>query len=175
MTQERPTGDEDDYNQRADEERENRSAEADEAGWQRVARAVRRKREMLGLTQRDAATTAGVSLATWNQLENAGGNTYRGLTLAAVNRALRWPPGMVERIHRGDEHVSAEGVTVADFYDDPPVSDDDPTPPGGAAMPLPKPSEDPDLRLAAAGGRLAQMTAAKRRLVLDLIDELAEE
>lgn len=70
----------------------------EQVDWQRVAQEVRRRRLALGLA-RTAAD--GVSPATWTKLENARQRSYKPFLLANVERALRWPPGTIERIAAG--------------------------------------------------------------------------
>jgi transcriptional regulator with XRE-family HTH domain len=67
--------------------------------WQRVADVVRARRRELRLTQQDAVIRAGsgVSLAVWNNLENARQESYRPSTLAAVARALNWTVDSIDR------------------------------------------------------------------------------
>jgi transcriptional regulator with XRE-family HTH domain len=58
----------------------------------RLGALVRRRRLQLRLTQRQAATRAGVSLATWQTVERAAGETaFQELTLSRIAHALDLP------------------------------------------------------------------------------------
>jgi transcriptional regulator with XRE-family HTH domain len=75
--------------------------------WQRVADVVRARRRELRLTQQDAVIRAGsgVSLAVWNNLENARQESYRPSTLAAVARALNWTVDSIDRVLAGEHPI----------------------------------------------------------------------
>lgn len=62
---------------------------------------VRERRLALGLSQREAATDAGVSDQTWVNVEQ--GRKVSERTLSGVNRALRWEPGSAEAALDGRE------------------------------------------------------------------------
>jgi hypothetical protein len=115
------------------------------------------------------------------QKQLLAGQPHRSIPSVVYGPVRRWEAEILEWLDAPertftDEELAAKEAKLEERPDDivPWPPEDDP-PPGGAAAGLPKPSEDPDLRLAAAGGRLAQMPEEKRRLVLDLIDQLAEE
>ena len=60
---------------------------------QAVARKVRERREQLGLSVRQAAALAGVTRATWADVEAGKRAQVRVRTLDAIDRALRFRPG----------------------------------------------------------------------------------
>lgn len=66
-----------------------RSQGSDGAGT--LAELVRRTRLELRMTQRQAASTAGISLATWQAVERGGGGRFQELTLVSVAHALELP------------------------------------------------------------------------------------
>lgn len=66
-----------------------------------VQDAVRKRREMLGLTQGEAARQAGISLATWRRIETGERISFRPDTLDRVERVLRLPRGGVELLRQG--------------------------------------------------------------------------
>lgn len=65
---------------------------------QAVARKVRARRETLGLSVRQAAQAAGVTRATWAEVENGKREHVRTRTLDAIDRALRFTPGTLAAI-----------------------------------------------------------------------------
>lgn len=80
--------------------------DVDRDHWQLVARAVRQRREELGLTQIEAtALTAAsgrkISFATWRKVETAVEPPYTRATVAAVCHVLGWAPDSFDRILRG--------------------------------------------------------------------------
>lgn len=72
---------------------------------QAVARKVRERREALGLSVRQAAQQAGVTRATWADVEAGKRAQVRVRTLVAIDRALRFTPGTL---------ADMIGVTTAD-------------------------------------------------------------
>lgn len=71
--------------------------------WKRAGQAVKRQRRLMGWTnQEQAAEAAGISVATWREVEQGIGRAEAG-TLGLVERALRWPAGMIERIADGED------------------------------------------------------------------------
>jgi transcriptional regulator with XRE-family HTH domain len=60
---------------------------------QAVARKVRERREQLGLSVRQAAAQAGVTRATWTDVETGKRDHIRVRTLDSIDRALRFRPG----------------------------------------------------------------------------------
>lgn len=68
---------------------------------QRIGAAFAERRGYLGLTQDEAAQRAGVGVTTWRLIE--GGKAQpRPTTLAAIARALNWPPDAASRLARGE-------------------------------------------------------------------------
>ena len=58
-----------------------------------IARKVRARREALGLSVRQAAAAAGVTRATWADVEGGKRDHVRARTLDAIDAALRFTPG----------------------------------------------------------------------------------
>jgi transcriptional regulator with XRE-family HTH domain len=75
----------------------------DKSDWERVARAVTRRREDLGLTQADVSHVGGFSLDRVSAIERARSLTYRSGTLRALERALGWGVRSIEAILEGGE------------------------------------------------------------------------
>lgn len=73
-----------------------------------VREAVRLQRdEVLGISQSEAATRSGISLAVWNELESGRRKVSRPRTASLMARALGWTPDSIERLARGEEPVEA--------------------------------------------------------------------
>lgn len=72
----------------------------DEQNWSRLAELVRERRSTLGLSVRAAAAKASINRATWTAVELQETRLSRHLW-AAVEQALRWSPGSIERILEG--------------------------------------------------------------------------
>lgn len=85
-------------------------------GWKAVAAHVKRRRNALGLTQDEAVALAdgGVSVPVWSNIENARQTAYKYRTLAAVERALRWEDGSIQRIRDGGPPIERNPVTAAE-------------------------------------------------------------
>lgn len=85
----------------------------EQVDWQRVAEAVALRRAELGYrTQEEAAEAADIGVQTWRQIEGAKQDYYRKSTLAAVCRALDWPPNMLIRIGQGEDPPSQPDATL---------------------------------------------------------------
>ncbi len=69
----------------------------------RLARYVRERREALGMTQEEVATSGGPSTATLRLIENASPSTPRLKSMRQLENALDWEPGSVRAILRGGE------------------------------------------------------------------------
>lgn len=67
--------------------------------WQRVADAVRLRRETLGLNREDGTASA----STYYKLENAKQTSYKSFSLRAVEADLGWPAGTIDVIAAGGE------------------------------------------------------------------------
>lgn len=74
-----------------------------DADWERLADAVRRRRDELGFTQVQLATLAGVTAMTIRNLE--GGRKFKRLpaSISAVEQALGWAPGSARAILAGGD------------------------------------------------------------------------
>jgi hypothetical protein len=71
--------------------------------WQRLGEEVERRRGQLGYGSRHAfAEATQFAEKTLGDVENARRETYSPVTLARLERALRWPPGTVDAILAGD-------------------------------------------------------------------------
>lgn len=95
---------------------------ADE-GWARLGRVVADRRLELGLSVRAAATRAGINRATWGTLEEGDRRLSKHLW-TAVEEALSWEPGSIDRIITGgnptpqrDPHPETIKVTLPDDFD----------------------------------------------------------
>lgn len=69
--------------------------------WARLGRAVRARREALGLRQGDG----GVSPATWRKVERAVDPPFLPATLRRIERALGWEPGSADRVLAGGDPI----------------------------------------------------------------------
>ncbi len=79
---------------------------APDVNYRQLPEVVRLRREELGLTQVEAAVKADVSPSTWRAIEKAGGdgdNRRRGLTMAAVAKALDWSMEELAARTRGED------------------------------------------------------------------------
>lgn len=74
---------------------------ADE-GWARLGRVVADRRLELGLSVRAAAARAGINRATWGTLEDGDRRLSKHLW-TAVEEALFWEPGSIDRIIAGGD------------------------------------------------------------------------
>lgn len=96
----------------------------------RLGTAVRRSREMLGLTIELIAKAANVSPVTWGRVEK--GLAVRGLTYASVERALAWPAGRAqdilsnipERPETPDNVGPDDDPLIAEIWGDPALTED---------------------------------------------------
>lgn len=80
--------------------------------WQRLAKYAARRRAELGLTQIEVAQRGPLSLDRVQAIEGGKSARYRLGTLVALERALGWTEGSVERILAGGEPNVAEGTSV---------------------------------------------------------------
>lgn len=71
----------------------------DHTDWERLGRAVRDRRNELGLSQGEEPPSA----ATWRKVEKAIDPPYAERTASAICRALRWPPDAFTRILDGED------------------------------------------------------------------------
>lgn len=84
-----------------------------EADWDRLAEAVRQRREALGLTQVQLAERAGVTDTTIGNLE--GGRKFRRTpaSLPAVEQELGWTPGSARVVLAGGDPTLTSEVADA--------------------------------------------------------------
>jgi transcriptional regulator with XRE-family HTH domain len=71
--------------------------------------AITARRKELGITQADAASKAGVSLATWRRFEQSPSLGYRGDTIRGVLRALKLGRNELMRLLDGREPTVSSG------------------------------------------------------------------
>lgn len=77
--------------------------------WPAVRDAIRRRREALGLTQREAADIAGISPDRWRVFENAEeAQNPRAPTARGIAEALEWKPDALRRIADGADPADVE-------------------------------------------------------------------
>jgi len=79
--------------------------------WRRLAEYAARRRAELGLSQIEVAHRGPLSLDRVQAIEGAKSTRYRLATLLALERALGWADGSVERILSGGEPgIAASGT-----------------------------------------------------------------
>lgn len=69
--------------------------------WDKLAEHVTAQRAYLGYSIAQLAAVSGLSTSTVDNLEHGRKSGYDPTTLAAVEQALRWRPGSVERALKG--------------------------------------------------------------------------
>lgn len=74
-------------------------------GWGRLAELVTARRAYLGYSIAQLAAVSRLSTSTVDSLEHNRKSSYDPATLAALERALRWQLGSVERVLRGLEPI----------------------------------------------------------------------
>jgi hypothetical protein len=82
-----------------------------DGAWARVGKAVKARREALGLPQ----GVGGVSSATWRKVEGAIDPPYRPATLAKIARALDWQADAFDRLLAGKEPAITEAPETYTF------------------------------------------------------------
>lgn len=82
--------------------------------WERVASAVRTRRESIPLTHRQAvdAVKAG-SISTWSAIERAERPGYTRATLTTICNALGWREDSIDRIMAGGEPIVVEASDLS--------------------------------------------------------------
>lgn len=99
-------------------------------------------------------------------IENPGGNAkFRGLTLRAVARALRWPADAIERVLAGEDPAD---------WDEPTSVAADPSlhPTGGLPADVSRPA---DVAIAALNDTAGQLTPEQREQLLALARTMLEQ
>ena len=71
------------------------------SGWGRLAEQVTTRRAYLGYSIAQLAAVSGLSTSTVDSLEHARKSSYDPATLAALEQALRWKQGSIERVLKG--------------------------------------------------------------------------
>ena len=71
------------------------------SGWDRLAEQVTTRRAYLGYSIAQLAAVSGLSTSTVDSLEHARKSSYDPATLAALEQALRWKQGSIERVLKG--------------------------------------------------------------------------
>jgi transcriptional regulator with XRE-family HTH domain len=77
-------------------------------GWQRLGAAVRRDRVRRQLTQAQFAEVIGLKPRTISNIERASKDSYDPATIDAVELAMGWQVGSVDRVINGQEPVLVE-------------------------------------------------------------------
>jgi transcriptional regulator with XRE-family HTH domain len=80
-----------------------------EQGWQRLATAVKARREERGWTQLEVATRGGLSIDRIQAIESVRTNRYSPRTLTKLERGLDWELGSCQSILAGGEPTPTEG------------------------------------------------------------------
>lgn len=82
-------------------------------GWDRVAEAVKLRRVKLGMrTAKDLAENMGVSPRLVGEIENGRRESYSVSTLIALEDALQWSRGSVEKVKQGADAEPVSPVTA---------------------------------------------------------------
>ena len=68
---------------------------------QRIAQAVRTRREQLALTMTEAARRAELSWPTWQRVESGEQDTFKGPTIKGISKALQWPEDWLIKLRSG--------------------------------------------------------------------------
>lgn len=71
--------------------------------WDRLAALVTEQRARLGYSIAQLSAMSGLSTSTLDNIEHDRKTSYDPATLAALERALRWRPGSVDRVLKGLE------------------------------------------------------------------------
>lgn len=74
--------------------------------WDKLAGHVRVQRASLGYSIAQMSAVSGLSKATLDSIEHNRKSSYDPTTLSALERALRWRPGSIERVLSGLEPQS---------------------------------------------------------------------
>lgn len=82
-------------------------------GWDRLGERVKTSRAILGYSITQLSTVSGLSTSTLDSIENGRKTSYDPTTLTALERALGWRPGSVDRILRGLEPLPVEDQDLA--------------------------------------------------------------
>jgi transcriptional regulator with XRE-family HTH domain len=82
-------------------------------GWDRLGERVKTSRAILGYGITQLSTVSGLSTSTLDSIENARKTSYDPTTLTALERALGWRTGSVDRILRGLEPLPVEDQDLA--------------------------------------------------------------
>lgn len=80
---------------------------------ERLGKAIKARREALGMTQAEAAARARMSMNNLSRIER--GNPARGVTYFAIEGALRWAPGTCRDVLSGGDPTAHTGTE--DGYD----------------------------------------------------------
>lgn len=75
--------------------------------WQRLGRAIRKRRKELGYRQRDLKEHGGPSVVTVRLIETAQHPSPRPGTFDDLETALQWPTGTCQQILNGDRPTTA--------------------------------------------------------------------
>lgn len=88
---------------------------------QTLAKAAKRRREQLTLTQQDVSDRGGPGVVLVGRIERAQEPNPRGMTLTRLSRALQWPDLLAQQILEGGD---AQDRALAVAFDPVPVGPD---------------------------------------------------
>jgi transcriptional regulator with XRE-family HTH domain len=83
------------------------------SGWDNLGERVRTSRAVLGYSITQLSAVSGLSTSTLDSIENGRKTSYDPTTLAALERALGWRTGSVDRILKGLEAQPVEDQDLA--------------------------------------------------------------
>jgi hypothetical protein len=87
--------------------------------WQALALAVVARRVELGYQSREAfAAAVGLSARVMGDIEKRRRENFDQVTLARLEQALRWPPGRVDAILRGEQQSELSRIVGRLRYDE---------------------------------------------------------
>lgn len=131
------------------------------------AQALRRRREVVGLTQEEAAHLAGISISTWSNLENPAYQGFRPRSLRKALRALQVPEEHQVRADSSEEIVSA--LTALPFHSGGAAGS---AGPGEGAVTGPAPQSAGRSRVEEIAGQLRDLDEQDLEVVAGLVSRL---
>jgi hypothetical protein len=81
----------------------------------RLAKAVIDRRRELAITGEEASDRAGISRSTWSHVESGAAQRISARTLAGVDEAMGWDPGMAASIYR-EREVDRVGILTGEHH-----------------------------------------------------------
>lgn len=82
-------------------------------GWDKLGEHVKTSRAVLSYSITQLSAVAGLSTSTLDSIENGRKTSYDPTTLAALERALGWRTGSVDRVLRGLDPLPVEDQDLA--------------------------------------------------------------